>query len=244
MEALLSMRAENLTLPPGGHAPVLADRLARPVPAFGLAPAWPSRAGVQALSPWLLCCLDAVDYGVMVVRSDAQLLFANAAAREVLAECSPLRCAADTLLATDDTQDEALQEALHTAAHRGLRRLVRLGKGKGSLRAAVLPLEPTAGGPSGACMVLLSRRDTCGALSLQWFASAHNLTPAESRVLQGLAQGQEPREIASTYGVGLATVRTQIGSIRAKVGVDSIRELLSQLGTLPPMLPALRGGLC
>ena len=45
---------------------------------------------------------------------------------------------------------------------------------------------------------------------------------------------------AAQHGVGLATVRTQIGCIRSKVGAQSIRDLLRMVGTLPPMLSALR----
>jgi len=37
-------------------------------------------------------------------------------------------------------------------------------------------------------------------------------------------------------------VRTQIGSIRAKTGVASIRELVRQVAVLPPLVGALKGG--
>jgi hypothetical protein len=41
--------------------------------------------------------------------------------------------------------------------------------------------------------------------------------------------------------VAVSTVRTQIGSIRAKTGAGSIRELVRQVAVLPPLVGALRG---
>jgi hypothetical protein len=38
----------------------------------------------------------------------------------------------------------------------------------------------------------------------------------------------------------VSTVRTQIGSIRAKTGANSIRELVRQVAVLPPLVGALR----
>jgi len=41
--------------------------------------------------------------------------------------------------------------------------------------------------------------------------------------------------------VAVSTVRTQIGSIRAKTGAASISELVRQVAVLPPLVGALRG---
>ena len=194
-----------------------------------------------ALTQWLINSLDAMDYGVLMLTEQGRLLYSNQAGREALASGGPLSCQDEQVLAERERDELVLADALTAAATRGLRRLLCIGSGTQALSVAVLPLELSGGLPSGACLMLLSRPEACPQLSLQWFASAHGLTPAESRVMQALAQGNEPREIASSFDVGLATVRTQIGSIRSKVGADSIRELLRQLGTLPPMLSALRG---
>jgi DNA-binding CsgD family transcriptional regulator len=52
-----------------------------------------------------------------------------------------------------------------------------------------------------------------------------------------------PTLIAQTQGVAVSTVRTQIGSIRAKTGAASISALVRQVAVLPPLVGALRGGL-
>ena len=60
-------------------------------------------------------------------------------------------------------------------------------------------------------------------------------------MLAALCAGQRPSEIAAALCVALSTVRTQIGSIRAKTGAESIRALVRQVAVLPPLVSALRG---
>lgn len=197
----------------------------------------PSAAG---LSQWLLRSLDAIDYGVLLVDEDGCVQHLNQAARDAMDHRHALRLDRQRLSARGDDDLVALHEALQASAARGLRRLLSLGRGSERISVAIVPLEDGSGLPTGQTLVLLGRREACQRLSIQWFARAHGLTPAESRVLEALAAGDEPREIAESFEVGLATVRTQIGSIRAKVGAASIRDLLRRVDTLPPMLNALR----
>jgi DNA-binding CsgD family transcriptional regulator len=68
----------------------------------------------------------------------------------------------------------------------------------------------------------------------------HELTPVETRVLAGLCDGLHPREWAQRHGVSLATVRSQIGGLRAKTGAGSMRDLVRQVSLLPPMRSSLR----
>lgn len=215
-EPLRSARAANRTWKP--------DRLA-PFPAAGL----------------LGLMLDEVDYG-MVLTQGLQVLHANHAARTELQASHPLQLHGDELQAGDADDHTLLQDAL-LAAGRGLRRLLSLGQGAHRCTAAVVPLHGQ-GWPSGhglsPTLVMLGKRQVCERLSVEWFARAHALTPAETRVLEALCQGFEPKEMADRFAVGLATVRTQIGSIRAKTGADSIRTLVRKVAMLPPMVSSLR----
>jgi DNA-binding CsgD family transcriptional regulator len=207
----------------------------------------PAAAGARGhetsalLSQWLVRSLDEIDYGLMLVDDDAQLLYANQAARAELEHQHPLQLRLQRITASGDDDEAALQEALAAASRRGLRKLLTLGSGDASVSVAVVPLGLSPGLHAGTTLMLLGRRETCQRLSVEWFARSHGLTPAESRVLERLVHGDEPREIAQAFEVGLATVRTQIGCIRAKVGAQSIRDLLRRVGMLPPMLNALRG---
>jgi DNA-binding CsgD family transcriptional regulator len=87
---------------------------------------------------------------------------------------------------------------------------------------------------------VLGKRQVCEKLSVQGFARSLAMTPAETRVLELLCAGVRPTEIAQRQGVAVSTVRTQIGSLRAKTGAGSIRELVRQVAVLPPLVGALR----
>ena len=55
-----------------------------------------------------------------------------------------------------------------------------------------------------------------------------------------VAMQETTRDIARTKGVELSTVRTQIASIRTKLGVRSVEALLLRAAEVPPVAPALR----
>jgi DNA-binding CsgD family transcriptional regulator len=197
------------------------------------------RAAASQGSRWLALMLDEIDYGMLLLNDAGQVLHVNHAARAELDAEHPLQLSGRELrplLAQDAT---LLNDAL-LAARRGLRRLVTLGGRDSPLSVAVVPLANPGGGAQQATLLLLGKRRVCESLSVQWFARTHALTPAETRVLEKLCLGLDPREVAEENGVGLATVRTQIGSIRAKTGTESIRDLVRRVAVLPPMVSSLR----
>jgi len=194
----------------------------------------PERRAQPQPSRWMAMMLDEVDYGMLLLGDDAELLHVNHAARRELDGEHPLQVLGRQLRARQPQDVARLHDALASAAHRGLRRLVALGDGVERVNLSVIPLAPNA------TLVMLGRRELSQRLSVQCFARDRHLTPAETRVLEGLCEGQSPREISELHCVGLATVRTQIGSIRAKTGAENIRALVRQVGVLPPMVLALR----
>lgn len=194
---------------------------------------------------WLRRSLDCVDYPMICVAGDRTVLVANRAALGELADAThPLQLAAGQLKGREGADVAALQRAMRDAQVLGLRRLVVLGRGAAAVSIAVLPLaghdDGDAGGRDAAVLLVLGKRKLCESLSADWFARERGLTGAETRVLQGLCTGLKPSEIAARQGVALSTVRTQVRSLRSKTGTPSIRELLRQVSTLPPMLNVLR----
>lgn len=178
--------------------------------------------------------LDEIDYGMLLLNEEAVVLHANHAARAELDATHPLQVLGRQLRARHAIDVARLHDALAAASLRGLRRLVQLGEGDGRVTLSVVPL------PDGHTLVVLGKRRLSERLSVQCFARAHGLTPAETRVLELLCENHTPREIAELNGVGLATVRTQIGSIRAKTGAATIRELVRQVAVLPPIVSAIK----
>lgn len=192
------------------------------------------RTGAPPIARWLSMMLDEIDYGMVLLTDDAELVHVNHAARAELDAGHPLQLLGRQLRARQPQDVARLHEALASASQRGLRRLLALGEGEHRVNIAVIPLAQLA------TLVVLGKRHLSERISVQCFARMHHLTPAETRVLESLCEGLNPREIAELNDVGLATVRTQIGSIRSKTGADNIRALVRQVAVLPPMVSTLR----
>ncbi len=194
---------------------------------------------------WLTRMLDEIDYGMLLVTADAQVAYLNHAARLELDGHHPLQLDDRHLGAHSPPDVAPLYEAL-ADAQRGLRKLLTLGAGPQQVSISVVPLLDTARAGDNSSdgpltLLVLGKRQVCEQLSVQGYARSHHLTPAETRVLEGLCGGLRPSAIAADAGVAVSTVRTQIGSIRAKTGAGSIRELVRLVAVLPPLVGALRG---
>lgn len=205
--------------------------------------------GADEVAMLLRCALDEVDYGMLLVDTDGRLLWLNHAARQTLDAGHPLQSDGRSLRAAPGADAAALAKAL-SDARRGCRTTLFLGAGGQRACVTVRPLAeglPAAGplmaaAAGGGTLLMLEKAAICGDLALDAFARAMGLTGAETRVLHMLCDGVPPTEIARANGVGIATVRTQIGAIRHKVGARSIRDLQRRIASLPPMVSALRNG--
>ena len=208
--------------------------------------AGPERRSVaDGLGGCLTRMLDEIDYGMLLISADAQVIYLNHAARQELDNDHPLQMLGRALRAQRPQDVAPLHEAL-SAAQRGLRKLVTLGTGEHRVSISVVPL-PTGAGQrtddhAAGTLLVLGKRQVCERLSVHGFARSVSLTPAETRVLELLCGGVRPTEVARQQGVAVSTVRTQIGSIRAKTGAGSISELVRQVAVLPPLVGALRAG--
>ena len=188
----------------------------------------------------LAAALDELDYGMLLLTDTGHVVRANHVAQQELDGEHPLQLLGRELRARDSHDVVPLHTALQNAAQRGLRKLLTLGAGAHRISVSVVPIgaERTPGEAS--TLLILGKREVCEPLSVQGFARSHGLTPAETRVLVVLCQGVPPTEAAAELGVGIATVRSQIGSIRQKTGAESIRALVRQVAVLPPLMGVLR----
>jgi DNA-binding CsgD family transcriptional regulator len=199
------------------------------------------RRGVAAgLQSRILQMLDEIDYGMILMSDDLQVLHVNKAAHRDLDEHHPLQLMGNQLGARLTADANALREALVGATERGFRKILRLGEHAERTSVAFVPLVPLDHDDRHAVVLLMERRRVCPDLSVDWFARAHHLTLTESQVLKYLCTGMRPAEVAKRQGVALSTVRSQIGSIRTKTSADSIRELVHQVSVLPPLVSAFQ----
>ncbi len=194
---------------------------------------------------WLKAALAEIDYGVLLLDEEGCVVHANPVAHAEMRSDHALQLAGDRLRTRDPRDAALLQVAIDGAARRGLRKLISLRIGVGEL--VTLSVVPLTGGaeigpgrsvelhPRHAVLVMLGKRLIGNGLAIESFARMHGLSSGETRVLLALNNGLQPTELARQHGVAIATIRTQIGSIRAKTGASSIRNLLRQLTTLPPL---------
>ena len=187
--------------------------------------------------------LDQIDYGMLVLAGDHSVRYANHAAREALAGEHPLSLHGDELRARVNVEAGALRKALESA-RRGLRSLLVFGSGGRSVGVAVVPLQGALARRSGGAsepemLLVLGKSAVGGDMAVGWYARLHGLTAAETAVLNQLCSGALPTEIARRQGVALSTIRTQIGSIRAKTGARTIAAVQRKVAALPPMVSAL-----
>jgi DNA-binding CsgD family transcriptional regulator len=195
----------------------------------------------RSVAGWTQAALDELDYGILLLDADAQLLLANHAARAELDAHHPLQLLGRQLRARWPQDVAPLHDALASAAARRLRRLLPLGRDQEHrVTVAIVPLQEPAPDGRPVTMVTLGKRHLCERLSVQWYAQVHGLTPAEARVLGELITGKPPRLVAQERGVDLSTVRTQVSQIRAKTGTRDLRHLVACIALLPPMVSALR----
>ncbi|MEO7335235.1 MAG: helix-turn-helix transcriptional regulator [Caldimonas sp.] len=191
---------------------------------------------------WLSAALDEVDYGMLLVASGAEVAHANQIARRELDDDHPLQLIGRRLQARYSQDAAPLHAALENAARRGLRQLLTMGTGDHRVGVSIVPLATVDSDGGAATLLILGKRQICEQLSVQGFARSHGLTSAEGRVLAALCAGSRPHDVATSLGVAISTVRTQIGSIRTKTGAESIGALLKQMAALPPLRGVLREG--
>jgi ATP/maltotriose-dependent transcriptional regulator MalT len=61
-------------------------------------------------------------------------------------------------------------------------------------------------------------------------AQLHRLTERETRVLALIARGQSNRAVAESLGIGVATVKTHVDNLFAKLHVANRAEAVALLG--------------
>ena len=212
-------------------------------------PAWQASgaidlaAGLAANHLLFAQVLDEIDYGVVCVTASRDVIHTNRTARVLVRQSELLAMEGRRLRALDPLDADRLGEAIRAASARQLRRMVSFGSGPQRLAIAVLPLASDAPG-SLPVLLIMGKQNVCERLSTYWFGVSQGLTPAERTVLECLADGLDPADIALRQRVAISTVRTQIASVRMKTGTENIGALLREIAQLPPLLTALGAHAC
>lgn len=194
-----------------------------------------------AFSGLLASMLDAIDYGLMVLGRDATILLANQLACDEIGREKWVRQTGERIDGCDTRSATLIGRALREA-QRARRSLISLGHAEDTLALSFVPLrvpgvQPGRHAVRPAVLVVFGKRAVCETLTLRMYGDLHGLSGAETQLLPGISRGLSAEEIAGQHHVAVSTVRSQLGSIRAKTGVKSMRSLVACLVTLPPIRP-------
>jgi DNA-binding CsgD family transcriptional regulator len=183
--------------------------------------------------------LEELDTGVIVCDEAGRLALANNAARRELRVGRPLAVDAAGLLCLAEGAQGAWrqwQSALRAAALVRHRQMLALSDGAQRLMISVMPL----GQRERWALVMLGRRQPAPDLAVEMMGNMYALTGAEQQVLTGLLAGQRVEALAAERGVTVATLRSQVGSVREKLGAGRLEDLVRMAAGLPPMSSVLR----
>lgn len=179
--------------------------------------------------------LETLPYGAVLLDGAGRVVFANAAAEELLGMTeAAVYCSSGRLTAREPGAARRLQAAL--AAGLGSSGPVRGGQvsvarpgGIGPLRVRVAPMPQVedvwqtldeSGLSSARCLVLLSYLD------IGTVARQYGLTPAEARMLTAIVVGKGLAAAARELGVARSTAQSHLDKIFQKTGTNRQAELV------------------
>jgi DNA-binding CsgD family transcriptional regulator len=168
--------------------------------------------------------------GAFLVDGRAAVLFANAAARQLLAERDRLRLSQAALATPRPADTAALRRLIAAAAEgdAGGSLLIRRDE-RPSLLLLVMPLTVRIEwlGHEPLCAVILTKElARVGPLSLAAFARHYGLTPAQRALLHEIVKGDGAAAAAARLGISYATARCQLVQIYQKTYVGRQTELV------------------
>jgi DNA-binding CsgD family transcriptional regulator len=179
--------------------------------------------------------LDRYPLAFLTIAGDRRVMFANLAAKNLMAARDGLRVELGQLRATSTSDDIALRDAAaHIATNRNsqLRRLsVRRASGATPYRLLLIPI-PSFGAvplimsqPAAAIMVI--DVETAAKPEASALQELFSLTPAEIRLVSLLVQGLSLEEISTQLCVSFETVRSHLRSAFSKTATNRQGELIA-----------------
>jgi DNA-binding CsgD family transcriptional regulator len=189
--------------------------------------------------------LDDLPFGAVIADTARRVLFANAAARDMLAAGDGLTLVEGRLQAMRAFETNALTVHLRNAARgsappgeSAAALLVARPSGKRSFALLIASLRPVRADENiGAARmtVLIADLDGRGFALAPRLMQLFGLSKAEARVAAGIAGGLRLEEVARASDVGMPTVRTQLRAVLRKIGVARQADLVRVALTLPSL---------
>jgi DNA-binding CsgD family transcriptional regulator len=183
--------------------------------------------------------LDKLNRGVVLIREDGVVAFANRAAQAMAARAEGIAVSGGRL----ELRPRAMQERFEGYLERhgdtdGGASLVLQVTGprqRGGYRVLVSPLEAAEGAAS-LCVFIYEPEAGRRALPVKVLRQLYGLTPGEARLTNELFVGKSLADAATATGVTVNTARSRLKRIFGKCSVGSQAELLQLLSLGPRTL--------
>ena len=196
---------------------------------------------VSSAGAAVLRLFNELAYGLIVLDADRHVVHINRAARDALTREQGMRLRGRALQAWRECDAKVFSHALDTAFN-GRRAAMKLGESQGTIMLVPLPstvATEAAGTAQPGHIALVFERSACAeSLSIAFYAQNHGLTSGEERVLRALNEDQSVGEVAGSLGTAISTIRTHVNHIREKTGARSLRALVANVRSVPPLMPA------
>jgi len=179
--------------------------------------------------PFHQSTIDLIRMPLFLVDGERQVLLANRAAHALPRSDGQLVVRAGKLQSVERTTDRSIADAVRQAMEMPHEtRFVRLGPGRPLRPAPALALtaiHADVAGPAGqereiAVLIRVLHPDMIRSEGEMLLIRLLGLTPAESAVAMGLAEGLSHMEIAKRRDVAVATVRTVLRRVQQKLGIE------------------------
>ncbi len=133
-----------------------------------------------------------------------------------------------------DSRFRALLQGAGKGAPVGLSIPIRPGPEQSAAVLHVLPVTGSARDVflGGGYILVLTRAGVSKQPQADVLQALFDLTPAEARLCRALSSGEAPDGIAASFGIATSTIRSQLKSLFAKMGVNRQAQLVALLATL------------
>jgi Bacterial regulatory proteins, luxR family len=195
---------------------------------------------LNAAPVWLRSLLDDVGFGVLILDAQLNVCFRNEDAKATLSAIGVgdlVVGSAITISKRENQNTSCTSKFVINAklAARGHRKLVIFGDRDNQVAIAMSPIQLEGQCTEFGVIVTMERKTVCETISLWAYGKVQGLTPGELKVLQQLADGQDPTAVAETLKISVTTVRTHIRSMVSKTDSSCMRSLLMKVAKLPPI---------
>jgi DNA-binding CsgD family transcriptional regulator len=193
---------------------------------------------------WLKCLLNDVGFGIVILDPELNVCFSNDGAKLALQGVGfesllwgNNSAESPTSSIGQKTEGADLKKFLACAklAVKGQRKLILVGEGIDELALALSPIKLGEQFSQHGVLVTTERKTVCETISLWAYGRVQGLTSSELKVLEILANGRKPKEVAERLNISVTTVRTHIQAIISKTRTTNLRDLLLRVAKLPPI---------